>query len=75
MNDADAFEHYNNPTRREPVRGVPRRRPDRPLKEHVPVRFPRTTIKRVKRLADADGVTVSRWIRHAVDERLGRRLR
>lgn len=65
--DAEAFEHYDNPARREPAPGRPRRRPDRALTEHVPVRFPAATIEAVRQLADADGMTVSAWIRRAVE--------
>ena len=72
MNDAEAFEHYEEPANREAA-GAPRPRPDRPLTEHVPVRFPRDTIQRAKAFADADGVTVSTWIRRAVAETLRRR--
>ena len=70
VNDAEAFDHYEDPVNREPAAGVPRRRLDRPLTQHVPVRFPHETIQRAKRLADAQGITVSSWIRSAVDERL-----
>lgn len=31
------------------------------------MRFPAETIEQVKKLADADGMTVSAWIRRAVD--------
>lgn len=65
--DAEAFEHYDDPSRREPAPGRPRRRPDRALTEHVPVRFPAATIETVRQLADADGMTVSAWIRRAVE--------
>jgi predicted DNA-binding protein len=34
------------------------------------VRFPAETIEQVKRLADADGMTVSAWIRRAVERAL-----
>jgi hypothetical protein len=73
VNDAEAFEHYNDPAKPEPAAGAPRRRFDQPLAQHVPVRFPRETIQQAKRLADADGVTVSTWIRRAVHETLRRR--
>jgi predicted DNA binding CopG/RHH family protein len=46
----------------------------RPLTQHVPVRFPAETIRRIKGIADAEGVTVSTWIRRAVDEKLRRQL-
>ncbi len=67
MSDAEAFEYYEDPAKREPAPGPPRRRPERPLTQHVPVRFPAETIEQVKRLADADGMTVSAWIRRAVE--------
>jgi hypothetical protein len=65
--DTKAFEHYEDPSRREPAVGAPRRRPDRALTEHVPVRFPAATIEVVRQLAEADGMTVSAWIRRAVE--------
>lgn len=70
MSDAEAFEHYDDPANREPAPGPPRQRPHRQLTQHVPVRFPAETIDHVKRLADADGMTVSAWIRRAVDRAL-----
>lgn len=73
MSDAEAFEYYEDPAKREPAPGPPRRRPERPLTQHVPVRFPAETIEQVKRLADADGMTVSAWIRRAVERALRQR--
>jgi predicted DNA-binding protein len=70
VSDAKAFEHYDDPAKREPAPGVPRRRADRPLTQHVPVRFPAETIEHVRRLAEADGMTVSAWIRRAVERTL-----
>lgn len=70
MNDAEAFAFYDHPAKREPTAGPPRRRPDRPATQHVPVRFPTETIEQVKRIADADGMTVSAWIRRAVERAL-----
>jgi hypothetical protein len=67
VSDADAFEYYEDPAKREPATGPPRRRPDRQLTHHVPVRFPAETIEQVRRLADADGMTISAWIRRAVE--------
>lgn len=75
MDDAEAFDHYDDPARRELASGPPRSRPDRPLTQHIPVRFPSETIRRATRLADADGVTVSSWIRRVADEALGLRSR
>ncbi len=65
--DAEAFEYYDDPARREPAPGRPRRRPERALTEHVPVRFPAATIDAVRQLAETDGMTVSAWIRRAVE--------
>jgi len=65
--DTEAFEHYEDPRRREPAAGRPRRRPARALTEHVPVGFPAATIEVVRKLAEADGMTVSAWIRRAVE--------
>ena len=68
--DTQAFEHYDEPALREPAHGHPRRRPDRALTEHVPVRFPAVSIEAVRKLAEADGMTVSAWIRRAVESAL-----
>jgi hypothetical protein len=68
--DAEAFEYYDDPARREPALGKPRRRPDRALTEHVPVRFPAATIETVRALAEADGMTVSAWIRRSVEREM-----
>jgi hypothetical protein len=73
MDDAEAFDYYDDPTKREPASGMPRRRSGRPLSQHLPVRFPRETICQVERFATVDGVTVSAWIRTAVDQTLHRR--
>ena len=43
------------------------------LSAHVPVRFPEKTIRRVRDLANEDGVTVSAWIRSVVDREIDRR--
>jgi hypothetical protein len=72
--DAKAFDYYDDPARREATTARPRRRPDRPLTEHVPVRFPAETIDEVRRLAEADGMTVSAWIRRAVDRTVRRQV-
>lgn len=65
--DTEASQHYEDPAHREPGAGRPRRRPDRALTEHVPVRFPSATIEVVRKLAETDGMTVSAWIRRAVE--------
>jgi hypothetical protein len=73
VRDAEAFEYYDDPAKREPAPGRPRRRPTRPLTQHVPVRFSAETIERVRTLAEADGMTVSAWIRRAVERTLRER--
>jgi hypothetical protein len=73
MNDAEAFAHYDDEAKRQPAIGAPRRRPDRSLTQHVPVRFPRETIRHVERVAEVEGLTVGAWIGRAVDETLRRR--
>jgi Ribbon-helix-helix protein, copG family len=65
--DASAFLHYDDLANREPAPGTPRRRLERALTRDVPVRFPAETIEVVDELARAEGVTVSAWIRRAVD--------
>jgi hypothetical protein len=72
--DAKAFDYYDDPARREAASGRPHRRPHQPLTEHVPVRFPAETIAEVRRLAEADGMTVSAWIRRAVDRTVRRQM-
>ena len=71
--DAEAFEHYDDPSRREPAEGPPRRRRKRALTQHVPVRFPASTIATVRELAEGDGMSVSAWIRHTVEQEIARR--
>lgn len=65
--DARAFLHYEDAANREPAPGAPRRRLQRGLTRHVPVGFPAETIEVVARLARTEGVTVSAWVREAVD--------
>lgn len=72
MDDAEAFEHYDDPANREPAAGEARRRRTRTLARHVAVRFPAETIESVRPLAESDGMTVSTWIRRAVDSAIRR---
>ena len=71
--DTEAFEHYDDPSNREPTEGPPRRRRARALTQHVPVRFPASTIAKVRDLAEGDGMSVSAWIRHTVEQEVARR--
>jgi hypothetical protein len=73
--DADAFEHYDDPAHREPVASEPSRRRAQTITSHVPVRFRVETIESVRPLAPADGMTVSVWIRRAVDSAIRQRQR
>lgn len=71
--DAEAFEYYDDPSRREPAEGPPRRRRERALTEHVPIRFPASTVAKVRENAESDGMAVSAWIRHTVEREVARR--
>jgi transcriptional regulator with XRE-family HTH domain len=74
VTDAEAFEYYEDTSRREPAPGQPRHSSERPLTQNVPVRFSSEAIKRVKSVANAEGVTASVWIRRVVDEELRQQL-
>lgn len=65
--DAEAFEYYDDPARREPAPGSQHRLPERVLTRHVPIRFPAESIEVVREVAEKDGMTVSSWIRRAVE--------
>jgi hypothetical protein len=71
--DAEAFDHYDEPARREPAGAAGQRPRERSLTRHVPVRFPTSTVDAVRELAEADGMSVSAWIRHTVDQEIVRR--
>jgi hypothetical protein len=73
--DCEAFEHYDDPANREPAAGEARRRGARKLERHVAVRFPAETVESVRPLAQSDGMTVSAWIRRAVDSAIRRQQR
>jgi predicted DNA binding CopG/RHH family protein len=73
--DRAAFEHYDDDAHRETAAGEARRRDARTLNRHIAVRFPAETIESVRRLAQPEGMTVSAWIRRAVDEAIRRRQR
>lgn len=69
--DERAVDFYADPANQAPT-GSARRRtsPRRPLTGHMPVRFDDATIAAVKERADANGMTVSAWIRRLVDQEL-----
>lgn len=67
---ADA-EFYADPANQVPTGPAQRRKaPRRPLTGHVPVRFDDKTIAAVKERAEAEGMTVSAWIRRLVAREL-----
>lgn len=67
---ADA-EFYASPANQVPAGPAQRRKaPRRPLTGHVPVRFDDKTIAAVKERAEAEGMTVSAWIRRLVAREL-----
>ena len=74
MSDAEANEFYADPAN-QAVESGPAVRPPRPkaLGASIPVRFPLSSVEAIKQLADADGVTVSGWVRRAVEAELKRR--
>lgn len=74
MGDAEAADFYADPTNQGVATG-PAIRPPRPkvLGGSIPVRFPPNLVETIKRMADTDGVTVSEWVRRAVDFELRRR--
>lgn len=72
--DRAAWEHYADPANREAAQGPgvrPRKRPS--LSAQVPIRFTPETIEAVGRVAAYDGMSVSSWIRRAVELELRRR--
>lgn len=74
--DARARAHYDEPRNREPdpnARVVRRGSlPRATLDRHVPVRFSHETIEAVTGHATEEGLSVSAWIRRAVDVELRR---
>lgn len=74
MNDAEAADFYADPANQQIAPG-PAVRPPRPkaLGGSIPIRFPPSAVAAVKVLADADGLTVSEWVRRVVGAELKRR--
>lgn len=71
--DDEAAAYYADPTHRDsdgPGYGLPGR-PAR-LSSHVPIRFDRDTIATIKQFSDEDGMTVSAWLRRAVNREIKR---
>jgi hypothetical protein len=73
MSDAEAADFYADPANQRVAPG-PAVRPPRPraLGGAIPIRFPPSTVEAVKVAADAEGMTVSQWVRRVVDAELER---
>jgi Ribbon-helix-helix protein, copG family len=72
IDDAAAFEHYDDPANREPASGPPTRRRNTTQTREVSVALPAGTAEEVARLAAAGGISVNVWIRRAIDSALRR---
>ncbi len=78
MSDAEAIEHYDNPDNRRPEPGTRVRRPPRPtdagpFARALYIRLRQDQLDAVRAVAEAEGSTVSTWVRQAVDEALQHR--
>jgi hypothetical protein len=71
--DCAAYQHYLDPAHRQAAEDASVYRvPARRLTSHVPIRFRADVIEQVKALAEDEGLTVSSWIRQAVELALQR---
>lgn len=71
--DCAAYLHYLDPANRHPADTAHARAVQpRQLSSHVPIRFRPEVIEQVKALAEDEGLTVSAWIRRAVEVALQR---
>ena len=71
MTDAEAWAHYSKPENQTRGEG-PALRPPR-MGGAVPIRFHEATIEQIRVLADADGLTVSEWLRRLVEREISTR--
>jgi hypothetical protein len=71
QDDADAA-FYDNPENLRTHGPVHRRAGHPRLSSHTPVRFDPDTIATIRQFSDDDGVTVSAWVRRAVDREIKR---
>jgi predicted HicB family RNase H-like nuclease len=69
MTPDEEYEFYTRAENQEQP-GPARRRGPSPLGTPVPVRFPPELLEDVRRAADADGRSLSSWIRRAVEHEL-----
>lgn len=72
VNDEEAFAFYADESNQQAGRRAAKR-PSRKLTGHIPVRFPEELVAQVRAFADADGVTVSTWIRNLASREVERR--
>jgi hypothetical protein len=73
MDDAAAFDNYENPNNMKPA-SPGRFLPRQALSSHVPIRFAPEILAQVKVIAAAENMTVSGWIRQEVEKAIDRRL-
>lgn len=73
MSDEEAADFYSASENQAPA-GPGRKRARPGLSEHVPIRFRPDVVEKVRLLAERKGVTVSSWIRHAVEEEIERQM-
>lgn len=70
----EEIDDYREPASLMPAAGASARRPSRgALSTHVPIRFRADTVAAVRAFAEADGTTVSTWIRNLVQREVTRR--
>lgn len=69
MNREEETKFYESEEAQEPA-GPPVRRTAPTLTEHVPIRFSPQAIAAIRRLASREGITVSNWIRRAVEKEI-----
>ena len=72
--DQEAADYYADPEHRAIAGKKSRRRSAQGLSAHVPVRVSSDTLESIRRLAAADGTTVSGWIRRVCEREIERRL-
>lgn len=73
MKNKDHDHYMENEEAMEPA-GPPARRSAPTLSSHVPIRFSPEKIAAIRRLASHEGMTVSTWIRRAVEREIERFL-
>jgi len=72
--DDEAAAFYEDAAHLEPAGPPEARNGTHRLSSHIPVRFTGAAIRKIKTVADEDGLTVSSWIRRVVEREADRRL-